>query len=506
MPGESEAGATAGNRPPISKVRESSFAGDAAKLAGGAVLAQALGILVAPILSRLFAPEAFGTAALFKSIIQVIGVFACLGYERAILLPEENSDASSLLAGSLLIAGGIALLTAVATLLLGGAVVTWLQAPALTPFLWLLPLAVLAYGISLALRFWHTRTKHFGLLSSVQMVSATSQAAVKLGAGFLGFTGSGSLIGAGVVGQAVSAVSLGWHTSQESSRRHLRTSWNRIAQQLWRYRKFPLLSTWSGLLNTLSLQLPILLLSAFFTQTIVGYFAFGMRVVGLPMTLLGNAVGQVFLQRASVAYRNSTLGVLVEDAIVRLAAVGIYPMLLLTLVGQDLFAIVFGTQWTEAGVYVQILSLWRLMVFIGSPITVVYLVMERQGAGLFVNLILLLSRLASLAVGGQLGNPRLALLLYAGVGVLIWVGLLAWLIWLSAARFRRVLSGLAAYFIFAIPGLTALSIAKWWMQWPVFAVFGVAALGGLLNYALVFAHDPEIREGLLAIARRVTSK
>jgi hypothetical protein len=92
------------------------------------------------------------------------------------------------------------------------------------------------------------------------------------------------------------------------------------------------------------------------------------------------------------------------------------------------------------------------------------------------------------------------------VGVLVWVGLLAWLIWLSGARFRRVLSGLAAYFLFAVPGLAALSTAKWWMQWPVFAVVAVAALGALLNYALVFAHDPAIRDGLVAMGRRVTSQ
>jgi len=44
--------------------KQSSFAADVAKLASGTLFAQILGILVTPVLSRLFAPEAFGLVRL----------------------------------------------------------------------------------------------------------------------------------------------------------------------------------------------------------------------------------------------------------------------------------------------------------------------------------------------------------------------------------------------------------------------------------------------------------
>ena len=55
-----------------------SFAANILKLVLGSTFAQILGILVAPILTRLFAPEAFGLSALFASITGVIGVIASL--------------------------------------------------------------------------------------------------------------------------------------------------------------------------------------------------------------------------------------------------------------------------------------------------------------------------------------------------------------------------------------------------------------------------------------------
>lgn len=79
----------------------SSFASNVLKLVTGSVFAQGLGILVIPIVARLFAPEAFGVAALFASITGIIGVLVCLRYEVSIMLPKTDEEAANLLGVSL---------------------------------------------------------------------------------------------------------------------------------------------------------------------------------------------------------------------------------------------------------------------------------------------------------------------------------------------------------------------------------------------------------------------
>jgi O-antigen/teichoic acid export membrane protein len=494
MPDGPETGVARGQGAPVSGSLGSRFVTDAAKLAGGAILAQALGILVAPILSRLFAPEAFGTAALFSSIVQVIGVFVCLRYERAIMLPEKDEDASSLLVASLFIAGGIALLSAGVTLLLGGAAVRWLQAPDLAPYLWLLPVAVLVYGIGSALRQWNTRTKHFGLLSGAQIASAAGQAAVKLGTGLFGFTVAGSLIGARVLGLALPATGLAWGAWKEHRHRHLQTGWRRIAGQLWRYRKFPLVSTWSGLLNTLSVQLPILILSAFFVQAVVGFYSFGARMVDLPMILIGTAITQVFYQRASAAKNQGELAQVVRGTYDRLVALGVFPMLVLTVIGPELFGLVFGSEWVEAGVYVQILSLWRFLVFIGSPMSTLFGILERLEVGLAFNVVLMLTRFASLTAGGWAGNARLALALYAASGSVIWLGMILWLLRESGTSVWQATLHSVRYLLYSLPIVLLLVVAKAWWGWPTWVLVSLAVAGALAYYGIVIQQDRTLTE------------
>lgn len=51
----------------IATRRKTSFAGDVMKLVSGTTFAQVVGVLASPLLTRLYAPEAFGASALFKA-------------------------------------------------------------------------------------------------------------------------------------------------------------------------------------------------------------------------------------------------------------------------------------------------------------------------------------------------------------------------------------------------------------------------------------------------------
>ena len=72
------------------------FISNVLKLTSGSAIAQALTVLVAPILTRLFAPEAFGVVAVFMSISAVFSALSCLRYELSIMLPKTDEEASNL--------------------------------------------------------------------------------------------------------------------------------------------------------------------------------------------------------------------------------------------------------------------------------------------------------------------------------------------------------------------------------------------------------------------------
>jgi lipopolysaccharide exporter len=469
-------------KPPVTPSAQSpkktSFAGDVAKLVSGTTIAQFLGILIAPILTRLFAPEAFGVAALFTSITSILGVIACMRYELSIMLPKSDTDAANLLGVSLLFATLIALLTVPVVLWGRAPILRLVNEPLLGAYLWMVPVAVFILGVFHALNYWNSRTRRFGRLSIARVTSSVTTATAKVGGGMAGYATGGTMIAAGVVGQAVATGVLAgqiWRDERKLFRQAIR--WREMRVGLKRYRRFPLLDAWSALLNTVSWQLPALMLSAFFSSTVVGYYALGFRILHLPMDLVGQSIGQVFFQRAAEARVEGKLAPLVGAVFHRLVLVSFFPMLLLAIIGKDLFMVVFGATWAEAGVYAQILALWAFFYFVSSPISTLFSVLERQDFGLKVNAAILLSRGASLAVGGYMGDARIALALFAGTGVVLYGYRTLAIMATAGVRWREMwgilAQGLAYSTPFALPllVLSVLGVKGWLLLSVALAAF-----------------------------------
>jgi O-antigen/teichoic acid export membrane protein len=416
-----EAQATEAQSVTSARRKRTSFAGDVLKLVSGTSIAQALGILATPLLTRLYAPEAFGVLALFTSITSIVGVVACLRYELAIMLPERDEEAANLLAVSLLAVAGITALSVPIVTLGRPLLLQALNAPQLGPYLWLVPVTVFFGGVFQALNYWNSRTKQFGRLSVVRVVSSASTHAAKLGAGIAGYATGGALIGGTVLGLALSTLELGrriWCDDNRLFRASVQA--RKMLQCIVCHQRFPMIDVWSALLNTFSWQLPALLLSRYFSAAVVGQYSLGLRVLQLPMSLIGGAIGQVFYQRAADAKAQGTLDRFVSSRFRQLVAIGLFPMLVIAVSGRQVFTVAFGEEWAQAGVYAQILSIWTFFWFVSSPISTLIPILGKQGFALAWNMVSIITRFISLWIGAATGSPETALLLFAVSGAVLY--------------------------------------------------------------------------------------
>ena len=88
----------------INKLKpKSEFTRNVLTLMTGTAIAQAIPIIVSPILTRLYSPEDFGRLALFISIVSIMSVLATGKYELAIILPKKNSTAYQLVSLSVML-------------------------------------------------------------------------------------------------------------------------------------------------------------------------------------------------------------------------------------------------------------------------------------------------------------------------------------------------------------------------------------------------------------------
>jgi len=440
----------------VSSKPKTSFVGDVLKLVSGTTLAQAIGILITPILTRLYNPEAFGLLEIFTSITAVLGVVACMRYELAIMLPESHEEAANLLGVSLGFVVLLTLLTIPAVWWGRMPILSLLNAQELVPYSWFVPPMVFVAGVFLALNYWNSRTKRFGRLSLARVIKSGGVNLIKLGAGFAGYATGGVLIGANVIGQAIASLALGWHIWRDDGKTFRSSiNWDGMRLGAQRHRRFPLISTWSALLNTIAWRIPPILLIAYFSPGVVGYYAMASRVLHAPLGLIGSAIAQVFFQRAAEAQIEGQLASLVEKTLRQLVSFGLYLMLTLMLVGRDAFAVVLGSSWAEAGTYAQIMSIWMFLQFITSPMTTLGTVLERQEIGLFRNITFLMTTVLAFWIGGRVGNARLALGVLSIFGSIIYGSLCLILAKLSGVAylvvFRILYSNILKWLVIGTP-------------------------------------------------------
>ncbi|MDW7731263.1 MAG: oligosaccharide flippase family protein [Methanolobus sp.] len=475
------------------KKKDKSFASDVLTLVGGTTFAQILTLLAAPILTRLYGPEDFGVWALFISITGIIGVIACLRYELSIMLPDSDEDAINLLALSLAIVLLMSIITIPLIYIFKDSLVLALNSPQLGDYMWLIPPFILITGVFLALNYWNSRTKNFKRLSFARVSSSLSSTGTQIGVGIGGYTTAIGLIAGSFVGNFISTIVLGgqiWKDDGKQFRTHIHPK--KMIAGLKRHRKFPLIDSWSALLNSISWQLPAFLLAFFFSPAIVGFYSLGFRLLQMPMNFVGKSLSQVFFQRASIAKSENKLSSLVENVFRILVVVGMFPILTVTIVGSDIFSVVFGQDWTEAGVYAQILSIWAFLWFISSPLSSIYVVLEEQKFGLKFNIFNFATRVLSLAIGGYLGNARLALILFAASGILVYGYLCLKMMYYAEVKMSRVIKIVISNLLYFIPAGTILVILKL-LEANQLIIVGVSGLFIAIYYGYIIMTDEHLK-------------
>lgn len=350
-----------------------------ATLAGGTAVGQAMAILASPVLTRLYGPADFGVLTVYVSLLTLTLTVASLRYEMAIPLPEEDSTGANLLALSLAIVIAIGLVTGCAIWLLQSQIAAWMGASALGPYLWFLPLGVLAAGVYQALSYWALRKRQFRRIAQTRVVQAVGMIAIQIASGLLRAGPLGLLLG-DVFGRFASSTTLARLLWKQDRHVLSRVDLRGIRQAGIRYRRFPLLSSVSGLLNAAAVQLPSLLLATFYGAQVAGHFGLGQRIMAVPMSLIGQAIAQAYYSEASRLVQNSpaSLQRLFRTTAKRLLLLGATPMVLLALTGSRLCSLVFGNAWDQAGVYLQILAMQYLAQFVVVPLAKTPTVLERQ--------------------------------------------------------------------------------------------------------------------------------
>lgn len=412
------------------KLSKKPFVRNVAIVATGTASAQVVSMAFAPVVTRLYGPEAFGVLGVFMAIVGIISPVAALTYPIAIVLPKNDTDAKGLIRISLYVAGMIASFIALILVFFNKQIVSLLQIEVIAPFLCLIPPVILFAAFLQVAQQWLIRTKQFKITAKVAFSNAIILNSAKVGIGWFNPVAT-VLVSLATLGSALHAVMLIIGARRSQYKQVIDSSESRTVKELAKKHKdFPLFRAPQVFINAISQSLPVLLLSSFFGPSSAGFYSLGRTILNMPTNLIGKSVGDVFYPRIAEAANNGEdLTSLIIKATLTLVAVGVIPFGIVVAFGPLLFGFVFGAEWVLAGEYARWLALWLFFNFINRPSVAAVSVLGLQGGLLIYEIFSTLFKVVALVIGFYiLEKDVYVVALYSLAGVVAYVYLILWVI------------------------------------------------------------------------------
>jgi len=417
-----------------------SFVRNIVVVMSGTAIAQLVSFAFSPILSRLYSPADFGIFGTYLSIATVIAAGATLNYSDTVMLPKKDEEAGALLVLSCLATVGVAAGTAIFCLVVSG---PWLKLVGMADlgwFRWFVPATVLLLGLSQSLSSWATRQKAFKTTSQAQIVRSSVNCASQTVGGLAGLGGIG-LIGSGVIAEAATTLFLGRSALARSFPlfRH-GAAWRTLRRKAHEFREFAIYGAPQNVMNALSQGVPVLALDHYFGVAVAGYYAFGMRLLQVPLNFFLTSIRQVLFQKLSQlrADGGDLYGPFLK-ATGGLALISVGPTCAGFFLAPTVFAFVFGEQWRPAGEFGRWLIVWLAPAFCNVPSALAARILRLQRNLFLYDLALLVARVLALILGGIYFSAIHTVIVLSVVGCLFNL----FLIFYVAMRLRAIHTKLA---------------------------------------------------------------
>ena len=360
------------------------FVKSVAVLVSGTAMAQAIGYLVAPLITRVYNAEELGDLGVYMRAVGFLAAVSTLRYELSLPLPKRDDHSFLLYRLALRIALYVLASVAVAA---GVAVVFFPRSWNTLLFLGITLLSALFLVITNLGTNWAIRTGSYSQISFSKVVYAGSSNLLRLAFGWLGLGVTGLLV-ASLIGYIAGALRFGLGFLK------LRRGFSDISSLRKTYalglehRDFPMINLPHTVVD-LGRDLAIaLIISWVFTKEVFGYYSHAYAMLRLPVALIGASIGQVLYNRATeVLHKKGNVRRLIVRATVALFAMSIPVFVLVYAFGIPVFRFVFGEEWWQAGAYAEHMALWLLFSFVSSSLSMLPIVLKRQRAFFLLSLV-----------------------------------------------------------------------------------------------------------------------
>tara|TARA_B110000285_G_C15124159_1_gene619098 strand:- start:1561 stop:2802 length:1242 start_codon:yes stop_codon:yes gene_type:complete len=350
----------------------------------GTVMAQAIGYMISPFLTRIYSTEEMGELGIYIRLIGFVSAFATARYELSLPLPKSEAHSFLLYKFSLKITKIVVICMALLFVLF------YIVQPFEYKNLYFIVFTIVGTYFLVFINLgtnWSIRTSNFKKISQQRVISSVLTNALKWILGIFSF-GAFGLILATVAGYTLSSLAFVREYLFLSKSKYKGYSKRKIKVLALEYKEYPLVSLPHVLID-LGRDLVIAgLIVYFFKKDVFGSYNHSYAMLKIPMVIIGTSVGQVFFNKCTgLVNEGKSIYSLMRRTLVILIGLSIVPFTIMFFFGEPLFDFVFSAEWGESGYFSEIMTIWLLMNFLMSPLSSLPLVLKRQGEYFILGLI-----------------------------------------------------------------------------------------------------------------------
>lgn len=380
----------------INNIRKNTYVMQIITLMSGTLFAQVIMLGSIPILTRLYTPSEFGFYSLFISIITIVGNISSLKYEQAIMLPKNNKDANALLFLSLIITLATSLLSLFIVIIFNSFILNYFNNNKV--LVYLIPLGILLIGVLQILNAYSSRNQFYKTMAKGRVLNSINISLIQIGTKY--FQNFNGLILGKLVSDFITIVYfINIHIKKNTLQlRHI--SIRRTKFNINKHHHFPKYQAPTVFMNSISQNIPILLLGFLYSAEVAGFYALTIRVLQAPINLIGASTREVFYQKASKLHANKeNFFNLYYKTTINLFKLFLIPLLVILFFGEEIYSFIFGSKWSTSGSYSQILIFWILFLFINSPSIMSFSILSLQKVQMYIEIVSVILRLSSILLG-----------------------------------------------------------------------------------------------------------
>ncbi len=386
----------------------------------GNAIAQVITLISIPILTRLYSPAEFGIIALYISIVNILAIIATGRFDMAIVLPKRTGHAFHLLIAVFMVAFIVSIFSFVAIVFFHNSISRYFEASTYSLLIWILPLCIFLTATGKAMSYWFTRNHEFRKQAVNKIIQNASQTGIRIGRNIFA-NGHWGLFSGYLAGLLFSWVHFSKQLYRKDFWRLRFFSFKTAVRTLKDQSDFPLYLMPMGILNTLSVNVLIFVLSFISTTTFLGHYERALRVINFPLSLISSSFGNVFFEKLNTTSNKRKLYLASYFGNLGIAILILFPVIFW---GESIFAFVLGSEWAIAGKIARVILPLTIFGFATECVSTVFSVTKKNQVLLIWQVVYLIAVLAWIILGSHI-DIYLILTVYSIIGSFMYIILAA---------------------------------------------------------------------------------